>query len=126
MESASRMTGAPEDIAWMVLRGHLAEDSTGREILLHLATDPVKGAELLRDYMSSVAGPRLSTIVTGGTVDKLVNIAQAGVVNIALQRQVVPPRQLPPRVLDFTDRMSAAEQVKVAVAEGDAHLFAIL
>lgn len=111
----------------MVVRAHLAGDAHGREILLRLATAPTEGAELLRRYLdAAVVAPGLSTIITGGTVDRLVNIAQAGVVNIAVQKQTTPPRQLPPAIPDFTDRTWAVDRILKALAANDSRHFAIL
>ncbi|MGW4364106.1 tetratricopeptide repeat protein [Nocardia takedensis] len=119
--------GSPDDVAWMVVRAHLDADPQGREILLRLATAPAEGAELLRRYLgATVTGPGMTTIVTGGTVDRLVNIAQAGVVNIALRKPSVQPRQLPPAVADFTDRGWAVDRILDSVADRRGRHFAIL
>lgn len=104
--------GSPEAIAWLVVRSWLEGSKRGRDILVRLATTPADAAEELRRYLSTEAAPpAMSTIVTGGMIDRLVNIAQAGVVNIAASSPAVPPRQLPPKVADFTDRTSEIAQI---------------
>lgn len=103
---------SPEEIAWMVVRARLVGDARGRDILLRLAIAPAEGAEELRRYLFAEAGPiGLGTIVSGGTVDRLVNIARAEVVNIAAPKPAVSPRQLPPDIADFTDRAGLVDQI---------------
>jgi tetratricopeptide (TPR) repeat protein len=111
---------SPEAIAWMVVRSWLEGSKRGRDILVRLATTPAEAAEELRQYLSTETAPAaMSTIVTGGMVERLVNIAQAGVVNIAASNPVVPPRQLPPDVADFTDRALEIGQIVGRVSARD-------
>jgi tetratricopeptide (TPR) repeat protein len=112
--------GSPEAIAWMVVRSRLEGSKRGRDILVRLATTPAEAAEELRQYLSTEAAPAaMSTIVTGGMIDRLVNIAQAGVVNIAASKPAVPPRQLPPNVADFTDRAADIGQIMGRATAGN-------
>ena len=112
--------GSPEAIAWMVVRSWLEDSKQGRDILLRLASSPAEAAEELREHLAAETAPAaMSTIVTGGMVERLVNIARAGVVNIAASNPGVPPRQLPPDVADFTDRATEIGQILGSVAARD-------
>ncbi|NER97705.1 MAG: hypothetical protein F6J86_28315 [Symploca sp. SIO1B1] len=74
---------AEAQIAWSVLRDWLNQDEEGQTILANFQSNPYSNATALAKCLEtrSVKVPsQLATYFSGGQVDKLVNIAQAGVV----------------------------------------------
>ncbi len=99
---------------WEALRAWLAGDEEGRAILARLQTDLQGAAADLICWAAqraSQAPTPLATCISGGRVERLVNIAHAGIVLL----QVPPPRPapdlLPPDIPDFTGRAEYLEQV---------------
>lgn len=107
-----------EEITWRLIRDRLSGHTSGRDLLLRLAVDPERGAAELRDYLfTDQVSAEISTVVSGGSVERLVNIARAEVVNIGGLREAVIPRQLPYDIGDFTDRSSLVARVRERLAQ---------
>jgi hypothetical protein len=71
--------------AWPVLEDWLSSTADGRQLLDRFTKNPAGEAGALRHWLRThgdQAPPELSTYVYGGQVEKLVNIAQAGVVQV--------------------------------------------
>ncbi|HEX2495621.1 MAG TPA: hypothetical protein VHK46_02190 [Gaiellaceae bacterium] len=69
--------------AWDELRDWLSYDEEGKALLARFTADPEGEAGALRHWLrtrGNEAPPQVATYVHGGQVDRLVNIAQAGVV----------------------------------------------
>lgn len=77
---------SPADrVTWQALRGWLQRDAEGRAVLARIAADPAGAPEALDGWLrerASEAPPRVATYVSGGQVDKIITIAQAGVVQL--------------------------------------------
>jgi hypothetical protein len=88
---------------YKALRDHLNQDKDGQQIISAFQTDPEKGSAALADYLRRKlsddktlanqlahalmnGGDQFTTIVTGGEVDKIVNIARLGVLNLTIKR----------------------------------------
>jgi tetratricopeptide (TPR) repeat protein len=98
--------------AWGILDQSLRTQQDGRLVLAELSRDAEAGSDSLRMWLTGPGGATV-TQVLGGNVDKIVNIARAGVVNIYQQRLSVPvPRQLPADLRDFSDRKKVMTQIK--------------
>ena len=103
--------------AWWTLQDWLSQDKKGRTVLVRFLDNPEGEATVLarwvQDHLDQVPSC-LATHVSGGRVEKLINIAQAGVVLI---RQTLPPtppsalHQLPPDIADFTGRLKELARV---------------
>lgn len=102
--------------AWNVLERSLQTQRDGRLVLGELGRDIELGSDSLREWLAGPGGAMV-TQVLGGNVDKIVNIARAGVVSIYQQPLSVPvPRQLPGDLRDFSDRKKVVEQIKGRLA----------
>ncbi|MGZ3433975.1 MAG: NB-ARC domain-containing protein, partial [Isosphaeraceae bacterium] len=88
----------------------LQSDDKGREIIDHIAQAPEQSAADLAQWLASAGTPTVATMVTGGYVGKLANIAHADVVNISLPNDYQAPAQLPYATRDFTDRALETEE----------------
>src|SRR5258708_1161348 len=111
MGEAAAETGNPAQ-AWPVLERSLQSQRDGRLVLAELGRDVESGAESLREWLDGPGAP-IVTLVQGGTVEKLVNIARAEIVNIYQQPLSLPvPRQLPPDLRDFSDRKELLARIK--------------
>jgi tetratricopeptide (TPR) repeat protein len=113
--------------AWQTLEQSLQSKEDGRLVLAELGRDVGLGSDSLRGWL---AGPNgvMVTQVLGGNVDKIVNIARAGVVNIYQQPLAVPvPRQLLADLRDFSDRKKLVTQIKSRLvrAGGNTEIVAI-
>jgi hypothetical protein len=81
--SSSMTDEAQAKDAWAVLKGWLASTPDGQLVLEEYKKNPGKRAGALESWLqnhSDQAPAQLATYVQGGQVDKLVNIAHAGVV----------------------------------------------
>ena len=118
----ARSPGATiEEITWRLIRDRLSGDAAGRDLLLRLAVDPERAVAELRDRLfAEQASAPFSTVVSGGSVDRLVNIARAEVVHIGGVREAVIPRQLPYDITDFADRTGVIATVRERLAQGSA------
>ncbi|HEX6519489.1 MAG TPA: tetratricopeptide repeat protein [Streptosporangiaceae bacterium] len=91
-----------------LLARRLQSDESGREIIKRIAQAPEQSAEQsaadLAQWLTRAGTPTVATMVTGGYVGKLANIAHADVVNISLPADHQAPAQLPNAARDFTDR----------------------
>jgi hypothetical protein len=101
------------------LHALLDQDAEGRALLAHFEADPIGATDALaaglRKHFNRMP-PQLATYVSGGQVEKLVNIAQAGIV---LMPQALPPKHEIPSIWHipyrrnpfFTGRESVLEEV---------------
>ncbi|MGB9777748.1 MAG: NB-ARC domain-containing protein, partial [Anaerolineae bacterium] len=105
----------PTPQEWEALRAlydWLAGDAEGRAILARLRTDPQGAlADLARWAANRQPPPSLATYVSGGQVERLINIAQAGIVLLPMTPSRPAPDLLPPDIADFTGRAEYLEQV---------------
>jgi tetratricopeptide (TPR) repeat protein len=98
------------------LQHWLNQDEEGREVMARFQANPEGETSTLVQWLQShreQVPPQLATYVSGGQVEKIVNIAQAGVVFI--QQAIEPPSpvalyQLPPNISDFTGREKQQEE----------------
>lgn len=98
--------------SWPVLERSLQSQHDGRLVLAELSRDIERGSDSLREWLAGPGAP-IVTLVQGSTVEKLVNIARAEVVNIYQQPLSLPvPRQLPPDLRDFSDREEVLVRIK--------------
>jgi tetratricopeptide (TPR) repeat protein len=93
-----------------LLARRLQADESGREISERIAQAPDQSAADLAQWLTRAGTPTVATMVTGGYVGKLANIAHADVVNISLPPDHQAPAQLPNATRDFTDRVRQAEE----------------
>jgi hypothetical protein len=96
-------------LAWRALQDAFADDERWQALLAQLSLAPDLGERALRDRLTElIAGGEtpttLATYVSGGSVDRLVNIARAHTVNIGVPPAPRTPFQLPPDIADFTGR----------------------
>jgi len=102
-------------VAWQALQAWLSRDEEGRLVLERFQADPQGQALELTKWLqahSAQAPPQLAAYISGGQVERLVNIAQAGVVQITLPPAPPSgPYQLPPDIADFTGRGKELDQV---------------
>lgn len=112
---------APDHVVWAILNARLAADDQGRTVLAALASDPDGAAAttLLSAWLDNNAGPVMGTIVTGGTVQKLVNIARAENVYITNAAEPLTPHQLPSDISDFVNRENELALLRRAVVPSD-------
>jgi hypothetical protein len=69
--------------AWELLQALLSQREEGRTVLRQLEEDPDAGLAALTQYLSSEKRPpEIANHVSGGNIDKLVNIARAQTVNV--------------------------------------------
>jgi tetratricopeptide (TPR) repeat protein len=92
-----------------LLARRLQSDESGREISGRIAQAPDQSAADLAQWLTRTGAPTVATMVTGGYVGKLANIAHADVVNISLPADHQAPAQLPNATRDFTDRVQQVE-----------------
>jgi tetratricopeptide (TPR) repeat protein len=119
MAEAAAETGNPAR-TWPVLERSLQSQRDGRLVLAELGRDVESGAESLREWLEGPGAP-IVTLVQGGTVERLVNIARAEVVNIYQQPLSLPvPRQLPPDLRDFSDRKELLARIKDSLFDAGA------
>ena len=119
--------GAPEEgslaeslaLVLPALVRRLETDEAGRALLRSLVEDGRAPEELSR-WLADTGSPTIATVVTGGVVDKIVNIAHADVVQLAPAPVVHRPAQLPADVPDFTDRVEAIGLMLGAVRAAEA------
>jgi tetratricopeptide (TPR) repeat protein len=88
----------------------LQSDDSGREIIERITQAPEQSATDLAQWLARAGTPTVATMVTGGYVGKLANIAHADVVNISLPNDYQAPAQLPNPARDFTNRVLATEE----------------
>lgn len=82
--SSSMTDEAQAQYAWKVLKNWLTSTPDGELVLEEYKKNPKKRASALESWLhnhSDQAPAQLATYVQGGQVDRLVNIAHAGVVN---------------------------------------------
>ncbi len=95
--------GQAEEL-YRALRQYLAQSSDGEQLISLFEADPEEGSAALADYLrerlpqddalarqlaSALGGEnQLATIVTGGQVDQIVNIARLGVLNLTVKRHL--------------------------------------
>jgi tetratricopeptide (TPR) repeat protein len=97
---------------WRELERSLQSQDDGRLVLAELGRDVESGSDSLREWLAGPGAPIL-TVIQGGTVEKIVNIARAEAVHIYQQRLSLPiPRQLPPDLRDFSDREEVLARIK--------------
>jgi hypothetical protein len=78
---------------WVALEGWLSQSKSGRRVLADFQVDPRAGARDLASWLqshSAQAPPSVATHISGGRVDKVITIAQAGVVQILAPAQPSP------------------------------------
>jgi len=99
-----------DQAAWQALENWLSQDVEGQALLTRLWANPGGEGKALAEWLtgrSAQAPPRLFTYFLEGQIGRLVNIAQAGVVQIQ-QTQSIPlvsePHRLPRDIDDFTGR----------------------
>src|SRR5215469_6562947 len=112
---------------WPALERSLQSQQEGRLVLAELSRDAERGSEALREWLAGPGAPMI-TWVQGGNVERIVNIARAGVVNIYQQPPSLPvPRQLPPDLGDFSDRKKVLARIKskLVAARGSSEVVAI-
>jgi tetratricopeptide (TPR) repeat protein len=105
-------------LPWQILQEWLSQDEEGRALLARFQADPDGEAGALAQWLqahSAQAPLQLATYISDAHVEKLINIAHAGVVRI---EQVVLPTappsalyQLPPDISDFTGRKRELDEV---------------
>ncbi len=107
----------PDDALWPILRSWLEGDEEGRALLARFQADPqgtaADLARCLQDRLAQ-APPPLAAYILGGQVEKLIQIAQAEMVQIQLTLPPTPPsalHQLPPDIADFTGRREQLKEV---------------
>jgi len=93
-----------------LLARRLQSDESGREIFERIMQAPEQSAADLAQWLTRGGTPTVATMVTGGYVGKLANIAHADVVNISLPTDHQAPAQLPNATRDFTDRVRQTEE----------------
>ncbi|MCS7179397.1 MAG: tetratricopeptide repeat protein [Anaerolineae bacterium] len=116
----------PEQLfIWQSLQSWLEQDEEGRALLARLRTDPQGAAPGLARWLQAhrdQAPPHLTTLISGGQVEHLVNIAQAGIVQMLLAAPPAPPpalHSLPPDISDFVGRRTYLEEILgLLTAEG--------
>src|SRR5438477_2134397 len=70
---------------WQAIQDWMVQDAEGRTVLSRTRADPSTAAETLGAWFRArarLAPPSLSTSISGGHVERLINIAQAGVVQL--------------------------------------------
>jgi hypothetical protein len=132
--ATSTSKGAPADVnvddnagaveLWRAIQATArggGDDELGR-LLGQLALTPDQGEQPLRQWLTDIAAradapAQLATIVSGGHVDRLVNIARADTINLAVHLGIAAPVDagsagrgrhvrfnIPPRLVGFTGR----------------------
>ncbi len=91
------------------------EDKEGRELLKLLASDPTVGNVELARWLDAQGASTIATTVTGGSVEKIVNIARADVVQLLPQQSLERPKQLIAAASDFVNRESPIRIITEAV-----------
>lgn len=103
MSEKTQIVGKPTAQAfYQVLRHHLKQKQGGQQIITAFEIDPDKGSKALADYLRRQlpqdeqlanqltqalgGGGQFATIVTGGQVDEIINIARLGVLNLTIRR----------------------------------------
>jgi len=117
-------TLTPQELpAWESLKGWLNKDEEGRSVLSLLSAGADGAPSELNKWIQvrhAEAPSLIATYLEGGRVEKLVNIAQAGIV---LLQQTLPPlpplgfHQLPRDLPDFTGRQQELADVLALAAE---------
>jgi tetratricopeptide (TPR) repeat protein len=93
-----------------LLARRLRSDESGREIFERITQEPEQSAAEFAQWLTRAGMPTVATMVTGGYVGKLANIAHADVVNISLPADHQAAGQLPNATRDFTDRVQQIEE----------------
>ncbi len=81
----SKLSPEQAQTDWKVLQTWLDQDTQGQELLKWFQTDPSSIAGVLAEWLRSHSArmpSQLATYVSSGQVDRLINIAQAGIVLI--------------------------------------------
>jgi tetratricopeptide (TPR) repeat protein len=95
-----------------LLARRLQADQSGRAILQRITESAEPSTAELTEWLQRGGTPTVATVVTGGYIDNLVNIAHADVVNISLPNKNPAPAQLPNATRDFTDRQQEVETAR--------------
>lgn len=107
----------PSGELWPTLERGLQSDRNGRLVLAEFGRDTDRGGVLLQQWLSTEPGAAIINQVTGGTVERLINIAKAEAVHIYQQRLPLPiPQQLPADLADFTNREENIERIGAMLA----------
>ena len=121
-------TSQPTEVQeWNTLRAWLKEDPQGTALLERLQRDPIGTQQELKDWLlsrSKEAPASISTLIAGGNVEKLVNIASANNVIFNLTANPQALHQLPPDISEFTGRQSELERTIKALQPKDANAIA--
>jgi tetratricopeptide (TPR) repeat protein len=108
--------------AWQALQDWLAQEEQGRSVLARFSADPERASADLAQWLetrSAEAPPQIANLIAGGQVEKLINIAQAGVVLIQQTLAAAPPSamyQLPADIPDFVGREEQVSAVTRVLA----------
>ena len=100
-----------EKIVWNALRDWLATDEEGRSILGQLATSTPEVPHALSNWLNNhtTNSPDvLVNLVSGGKIEKLINIARAGVVLVSQPKVAGPLLSLPKLPLSERTRLNFA------------------
>jgi tetratricopeptide (TPR) repeat protein len=108
----------PDIQQWTALRTWLESDQEGRDLLARFLRDPSAEKQALENWLNAraaAAPAQISTIITGGHVDNLVNIASADkvILNFTAARESL--HQLPADIRDFTGRTEEISHCKEAI-----------
>jgi tetratricopeptide (TPR) repeat protein len=121
MSSSEPNPGEPGLAQWRSIAAWLGQEPSGEQLLEALASSgggiPALLAEQLARLSHAPEAPQaLTAAVTGGHVDKLVQIARADTVNILLTERDGPaPAQLPPEASHFVNRTTELNLLRCAL-----------
>jgi hypothetical protein len=89
---------------WLVLRGHLNRSIQGQQLIAAFEEDQDRGSIILADYLHKQLpvdnelaerlatvlgnGGEFTTVVTGGHIDQIINIARLGVLNLTIKKSI--------------------------------------
>jgi len=107
-------------VLYPALLRRLRQDDAGRELLNRVEADPDSGQEQLAEWFDARGASTMATVLTGGAVEKIVNIGHADVVQMLGADTIRRPRQLVAAIPDFVDREPQVEQILRSVARGTA------
>jgi tetratricopeptide (TPR) repeat protein len=133
----SDVTGTEVDLVgpdqWDAIALWLRQHPRGPELLDALAVAAGNLPGEVAEQIAALAGrpdapPALVTVVTGGYIGKLVQVARANAVNIVLSASDVPvPAQLPAVPSDFVNRVAELERLRgVLMSDRGAGVIAVV
>jgi tetratricopeptide (TPR) repeat protein len=113
-----------DQITWQLIEDWLGQDEQSRTLIAQIVADPDADVAALTHrlhelYRQMRLPPTLATFVTGGHVDKLINIARVETLHVHQALLAPPiPSQLPPAIQDFTNREQVVSRVQRLIEGG--------